>query len=126
MRVRCPLCARDMATETKGRAIFHIPTEDPMKPLVAISDEQGNLTTDIHGAVFLEQEEGHKGCNRWSQAFSSRKAFDDYVAAHPEFKEAKPVPFEEWIQLKGSKPDTYVKPIGPEGNPYDAVEKEDE
>jgi hypothetical protein len=124
MRARCPLCARDMAAETKGRAIFHIPTEDPMKPLIAISDEQGNLTTDTPGVVFLEQEDSHKGCNRWSQVFSSRKAFDEHIAAHPEFKSAKPVLFEDWAGLQGNKPDTYVKPIGPEDNPYDAVEIE--
>lgn len=126
MRVRCPLCARDMAAETKGRAIFYIPTENPQKPLIAISDEQGNLITDTPQVVFLEQEDSHKSCNRWSQVFSSRKAFDEYVADHPEFKNAKPVTFEDWAGLKGSKPDTYVKPIGPEGNPYDQKNSEEE
>ena len=119
MRARCPLCARDMAAETKGRAIFHIPTEDFLKPLVVISDEQGNLTTDRPSAVFLEQEGGHESCQKWSSAFSSRAAFDAYVAARPEFKEARPVPFQQWADLRGKKPNTYVKPEGPEGNPYD-------
>ena len=29
MRVRCPLCARDMSAETKGRALLRIPTINP-------------------------------------------------------------------------------------------------
>jgi len=119
MRARCPLCARDMAAETRGRAIFHIPTEDAFKPLVVISDDQGNLTTDRPDAVFLEQEGGHETCQKWSSAFSSRAAFDAHVAARPEFKNARPVPFQEWADLRGKKPNTYVKPEGPEGNPYD-------
>jgi hypothetical protein len=126
MRVRCPLCARDMAVETKGRAIFHIPTEDPLRPVVAISDEQGNLTTDTPNVLFLEEEGGHKACSRWSQAFTSRKAFDEFTATHPEFKGAKAVSFEEWAGLQGRKPDTYVKPEGPEGNPYDKMDDEEE
>lgn len=127
MRVRCPLCARDMAAETKGKVIFHMPTEDPMKPVVIISDEQGNLMTDNPEVVFLEQEESHRSCNRWSMVFSSRKAFEDYVANHPEFKEAKLLSFEEWANhaVSGKKPDTYIKPVGPEGNPYDEKEEEE-
>ncbi len=128
MRVRCPLCARDMAAETKGEAIFHIPTEDPLKPVIVISDEMGNLKTDNPGVVFLEEEGSHRKCNHWSLAFSSQKAFEDFVAVHPEFKEAKPLSFEEWANhaVSGKKPDTYIKPLGPEGNPYDKAEEEDE
>lgn len=128
MRVRCPLCARDMAAETKGAAIFHIPTEDSLKPVIVISDEMGNLKTDNPGVVFLEEEGSHRKCNRWSMAFSSIKAFEDYIAAYPEFKDAKPISFDEWAERSssGKKPDTYVKPEGPEGNPYDKKEKEEE
>jgi hypothetical protein len=127
MRVRCPLCARDMAAETKGEVIFHIPTEDPLKPAIIISDERGNLTSDNPGVVFLEQEESHRKCNRWSLAFSSRKAFDNYVTAHPEFKDAKLLSLEEWaaVEVGGKKPDTYVKPQGPEGNPYDKAQDDE-
>ncbi|MCI0330045.1 MAG: hypothetical protein L0196_03715 [candidate division Zixibacteria bacterium] len=127
MRVRCPLCARDMAAETKGAVIFHIPTEDPLKPVVIISDEQGNLTTDNPGVLFLEEAASHRKCNRWSSAFSSRKAFEEYVATNPEFKDAKPLSFEEWaaVEVSGKKPDTYVKPEGPEGNPYDKAQDDE-
>src|ERR671933_184125 len=104
MRVRCPLCARDMAAETKGRAILHIPTEDPARPLVAISDEQGNLKGGLPGVVFLEREGSHAGCDGWSRAFTSRAAFDEYVKANPEFAGAKPLSFEEWAERQGSKP----------------------
>ncbi len=120
MRVRCPLCARDMSAETKGRSILHIPTEDPHKTLLIISDKAGNLKTDNAAAVFIEQEGSHRKCHRWSQAFSSRAVFDRYVADHPEFKNWKILSFSEWAEQHGKKPDTYIKPVGPHGvdNPY--------
>lgn len=121
MRVRCPLCARDMAAETKGRAFLHLPTEDPLRPLVVFSDEQGNLTTRTPGAVFLEEEASHAGCEHWSRVFTSRAAFDAYVKANPELAGAKPLTFEEWSQREGKKPDTYFKPKGPVENPYQAT-----
>src|SRR5699024_7813884 len=66
MRVRCALCARDMAAETQGEALLTIATEDPLRPLVLISDEQGNLTTDMKDVVFLEAEDSHATCHEWS------------------------------------------------------------
>jgi hypothetical protein len=118
MRVRCPLCARDMSAETKGRAILRIPTEDPERLIVVIADEQGNLKGSMPGAVFMEREAGHAGCDDWSRAFTSRAAFDAHVKAHPELADAKPLTFEEWARRQGEKPDTYVKPKGPVENPY--------
>jgi hypothetical protein len=118
MRVRCPLCARDMSAETKGRAMLRIPTENPDRVVVVIGDEQGNLKTSTPGVVFLEREGSHAGCDEWSRAFSSRAAFDAYVQAHPELSGAKALSFEEWAQLEGKEPDTYVKPKGPVENPY--------
>jgi hypothetical protein len=126
MRVRCALCARDMASETKGSAILHIPTQDPMKPLIVISNEQGELKTDTPNVVFLEDTDSHRSCNRWSRAFTDRAAFDTYVNEHEEFKGAKPVSFDEWASLHGDKPDTYVKPKGPAGNPYDKARATEE
>jgi hypothetical protein len=109
-----------MAAETKGRAILRIPTEDPRKPLLIISDDAGNLKTDNTDAVFLENEVTHRKCHRWSQAFSSRQAFDAYLAAHPDMRDARMVSFAQWAELHGKKPDTYIKPTGPHGpeNPY--------
>jgi len=118
MRVRCPLCARDMSAETKGRVLLRIPTEDPNRVVVVLSDEQGNLTTSTPGVVFLEAEGTHAACDEWSRAFSSRAALDTYVKAHPALAEAKALTFEEWSQREGKKPDTYVKPRGPVENPY--------
>ena len=118
MRVRCPLCARDMSLETKGRAILHLATEDPAKPIIVFSDTEGNLRTDAKNAVFLEVESSHAGCSDWSQAFSSRAAFDAFVAAHGEYKAAKPLTFAEWSVREGKKPDTYYRPKGPVENPY--------
>jgi hypothetical protein len=120
MRVRCPLCARDMSAETKGRAILHIPTEDPACMLVLYSDEQGNLTGSLPDAVFLEKEASHAGCDGWSRAFTSRAAFEAYVKAHPEYARAAPLPLAEWAKREGRKPDTYYKPKGPSDNPYAA------
>ena len=118
MRVRCALCARDMAAETKGRAILHLPTEDPLHPVVVLSDEQGNLTTSTPGVVFLEQEASHAGCEHWSRAFTSRAAFDAYLQANPKLAGGKALSFREWSERQGAKPDTYFKPKGPVENPY--------
>ena len=118
MRVRCPLCARDMAAETKGRAILRIPTENPERVVVVIGDERGELKTATPGILFLENEGSHAGCDEWSRAFSTRAAFDAYVKQHPELAKAKPLTFDEWAKREGRKPDTYVKPKGPSENPY--------
>jgi hypothetical protein len=118
MRVRCPLCARDMSAETKGRALLRIPTEDPNRVVVVISDEQGNLKTTTPQVVFLEAEASHAGCDEWSRAFTSRAAFEAFVKTHPQRAGAKPLTFDEWAKREGKKPDTYVKPKGPVENPY--------
>ena len=118
MRVRCALCARDMAAETKGRAVLQIATEDADRSLVLVSDDQGNFTTDMPDVVFLEVEGSHTGCSQWSQAFTSRTAFDGYVKLHQEFKDAKALTLSQWSARVGKKPDTYVKPKGPASNPY--------
>lgn len=129
MRVRCPLCARDMSAETKGRAVLHLATEDANRPLILLSDEQGNLnpTNAALGksAVFLEREASHAGCSDWSQAFTSRAAFDRFVNANPEYANAKPIPLTEWQTQQGKKPDTYFKKQGPPGNPFDAPSNSD-
>lgn len=115
MRVRCALCARDMAAETKGSAILRIPTERPDRLLVVFSDEEGNLRTDTPGVVFLEVPSGHAKCQDWSRAFTSRDAFDTYVAANPKYKDAKPLGFDDWAHREGGEPDTYVRPEPPPG-----------
>jgi hypothetical protein len=118
MRVRCALCARDMSAETKGRALLTIATEDKTRPLVLLSDEQGNLQSDMTEAVFLEQEGSHAACNEWSQAFTSKAAFDAFVKAHPEYKNARALTLAQWSEREGKKPDTYFKPRGPVENPH--------
>lgn len=118
MRVRCALCARDMAAETKGRALLHIPTEDPYRVVLVISDEQGNLKTPTPEVVFIEAEASHAGCDDWSRAFTSRAAFEAHVRANPKLAGAKVLTFKEWSERQGEKPDTYFKPKGPVENPY--------
>lgn len=109
MRVRCPLCARDLAAETRGGAILHLATEDPQRCLVLISDEQGNLTTEMPAAVFLEQEQSHLRCSEWSRAFTSRQAFVAFTRTRPAWKGAALITLQQWAQRRGRKPDTYVK-----------------
>jgi hypothetical protein len=118
MRVRCALCARDMAAQAKGRVILRIPTEDPARKLVLISDEEGNFSSETPGALFLEKEGSHAGCDDWSRAFTSRAAFDAYVKANPRYAGARPLTLAEWSEREGKKPDTYVRPEGPVENPY--------
>ena len=119
MRVRCALCARDMSSETKGAAVLRLATEDPYKKVVVIADEQGNMTTDTPNVVFLEEVGSHAKCSQWSQAFSSRAAFDAFTQANPKYKDAKPLTFDQWTKRDSAgTPDTYVKAKGPVENPY--------
>jgi hypothetical protein len=116
MTVRCLMCARDMSGETPGRAIIRASTEDPNRLLVLISDEEGNWTSNIKDVVFLEKFGDHPECSNWSRAFTSRAAFDKFVAANPEFKDDKPLTLVEWAQMNHGTPDTFTKPDKP--NPY--------
>lgn len=116
MTVRCLMCARDMSSETPGRAIIRAATEDPNRLLVLISDEEGNWTTNIKDVVFLEKFAEHPECSAWSRAFTSRAAFDTYVAANPEYKDDKPMTLVEWAAINHGTPDTFSRPDKP--NPY--------
>jgi hypothetical protein len=113
MRVRCALCARDMSAQTKGASILRIPLESPDKTLVVFSDEEGNLSTSTPGVLFLEEEGSHAKCDRWSRAFSSRAAFENWVRGNPKYQSAKPLTFVQWAQRTGKEPDTYEKPKPP-------------
>lgn len=109
MTVRCLMCARDMASETPGRAIIRAATENPNRLLVLVSDEEGNWTSNIPDVVFLEKVEEHPECMDWSRAFTSPRAFEDYVAANPEFKHEKPLALVDWAKLNHGTPHTYEK-----------------
>ena len=118
MRVRCALCARDMSAEVKGRAVLHLATEKPDVIVTVISDEAGNLTTDTPFVIFIEETGSHARCNQWSQAFTNRAAFDEFVRANPQYKDAKPLTFKEWSTRESAgTPATYEKIKGPL-NPY--------
>ncbi|HRJ33892.1 MAG TPA: hypothetical protein PKY51_10085 [Fimbriimonadaceae bacterium] len=116
MTVRCMLCARDMASETIGRAIIRGATEDPNKTIVLISDEEGNWKTNFPNAVFLEVMADHPECSGWSRVFTSKAAFDAYVKENPEYKDAEPLTLSAWAQKNGGKPETYRRVDKP--NPY--------
>ncbi len=108
MAVRCLLCARDMASETPGRAIIRSTTEDS-RAFVMISDDEGNWKSSLDSVVFLEKIGEHEECASWSRAFSSVKAFDAYVAENPEYVGAKPLTLGEWGAKSGGKPATYKR-----------------
>ncbi len=116
MTVRCLMCARDMSTETPGRAIIRAATEDPEKLLVLISDEEGNWTSNIKDVTFIEVFGEHPDCSSWSRAFTSKAAFDTFVASEPDLVGAVPLSLEEWSKLGHETPDTYRKIEKP--NPY--------
>lgn len=121
MDVRCVLCARDMAAQVPGRAIIRARTEDPNRPLILISDDEGNWSSNMPDAVFLEEEAPHPGCPAWSRAFTNRAAFDAYVTKLDEeddLRRAKPLTLKEWSAKSGKEPDTYQKANGPVPNPY--------
>jgi len=116
MMVRCLMCARDMASETPGRAIIRAATNDPNRLLVLISDEEGNWTSNIDGVVFLEKYGEHPECSGWSRAFTTLAALEKYVSENPEYKDTKPLNLAEWAALNHGTPDTYRKINKP--NPY--------
>lgn len=101
--VRCMLCARDMAAQSAGGAKVTGPTEDPARPVVLTSNDRGDWTSNLPGVVFLEVEGDHALCNRWSRAFTSREAFNRYVAENPAYKDAKPLTLAEWSAKEGSQ-----------------------
>lgn len=116
MMVRCLMCARDMAGETPGRAIIRAATEDPNKLLVMVSDDEGNWKANLPNVVFLESLAEHPECSDWSRAFTDQAAFDTFVAANPEFKDAKAMSLSEWSELNRGTPNTYRRIDRP--NPY--------
>lgn len=116
MTVRCLMCARDMSVETPGRAIIRAATEDPNRLLVLISDDEGNWASNIKSVVFLEKFGDHPECSDWSRAFTSEAAFNQYVQANPEFKDAKPLKLVDWGKLNHATPETFRKIDKP--NPY--------
>lgn len=116
MSVRCPMCARDMASETPGRAIIRAATEDPNRMLILVSDEEGNWTSNIPGVAFLEKFGDHPECSEWSRAFSSLDALRKFQATSKEYQDAKAYTLSEWSQLNHGKPETYRRIDKP--NPY--------
>jgi hypothetical protein len=116
MSVRCLLCARDMASETPGRAIIRAATEDPKRLLILISDDEGNWQSNIPTVVFLEQFAEHPECSEWSRAFTSVAEFSKYVVANPEFRDERPLDLKAWSALNQGRPKTYQKIDRP--NPY--------
>lgn len=116
MTVRCLMCARDMASETPGRAIIRAATEDNDKLLILVSDEEGNWVSNLKEVVFLEVFGEHPNCSLWSRAFTSRKAFQAFVDGESSLKGAKPLSLAEWSKLNRGKPETYRKLDRP--NPY--------
>jgi hypothetical protein len=119
MRTRCAMCARDMGAESKGESILRIPLESPDKTLVALSSEDGTLRTNTPDVLFLEEPGSHARCHEWSRAFSNRAAFEAWVNANPKYKDAKPLTWQEWVNIEpADTPDTYEKPKGPVENPY--------
>jgi hypothetical protein len=105
-----------MAAETPGRAIIRAATEDPSRILVLISDEEGILTSNIPGVVFLEEFGEHPECSAWSRAFTSKSAFDQFVRENPDLAQSKPLTLDAWAQINRGTPDTYRKIDRP--NPY--------
>lgn len=117
MLVRCLLCARDMAAETPGQAIVRASTNDPNQMLVLISDDQGNWTSYIPDVLFLEEFDEHPSCSDWSRAFTTRAAFDAFVAENPEYSGATPLSLAEWAQRNEGTPDTFRRVDRP--SPYE-------
>jgi len=116
MSVRCLMCARDMASETPGRAIIRAATEDPKKLLILVSDEEGNWKPNLPNVVFLEKFGEHPDCSGWSRAFTNDSALKQYLVANPEYAGMPGLNLSAWSKLNQGKPDTYRRIDRP--NPY--------
>ncbi|MDX2065489.1 MAG: hypothetical protein SFX74_07085 [Fimbriimonadaceae bacterium] len=114
MRVRCIMCARDMASETPGRAVIRAATEQPGQTLVLISDDEGNWKSNLPGVRFVESGGEHPECHAWSKAFTTAAAAEAWRQSAGE--DVPILDLTAWGQLNRGKPETYRKINRP--NPY--------
>lgn len=77
---RCMYCVIKDQGRYKGDLIVYAPSEKVGEPVVL--KRTGGKWTAPEGAVFLNTFNKHADCAALSRAFSSKAAFDAYVAKH--------------------------------------------
>jgi hypothetical protein len=114
LSVRCLYCARHEAENAKDRVIIRAATEDPNRLLILVGDGKGGFWSNIPGVVFLEQPGDHKACPGWSRAFTSVRAFREYVARNPQYANQPPLTLQQFMH-KGHDHDHGRPPAAGQG-----------
>lgn len=103
---RCVYCVIKDQARYKTDLIVYAPSEKIGEPVV-LKRTNGKWTAP-EGAVFLNTFKKHAECAELSRAFSSRAAFDKYVADN-KVADAKPLTLEEFLSV-------VTKPAGSSGS----------
>jgi len=93
---RCIYCVIKDQGRYKGDLIVYAPSEKVGEPVVL--KRTGGKWTAPEGAVFLNTFKNHADCAALSRAFSSKAAFDAYVAKH-KLEGAKAFTFAEFAEV---------------------------
>jgi hypothetical protein len=100
LSVRCLYCARHEAEGAQDRVIIRAATEDPDRLLILVGDGKGGFWSNIPGVVFLEEPGDHKACPGWSRAFTSVRAFREYVGRNPQYASQRALSLAEFAARK--------------------------
>lgn len=92
---RCMYCVIKDQGRYKGDLIVYAPSEKVGEPVVL--NRTGGKWAAPEGAVFLNTFKKHADCAALSRAFSSKAAFDAYVAKH-KVQGAKALTFAEFAE----------------------------
>ena len=107
---RCVFCALSEAhSQYKGDLTVLAPSEIKGKP-VEVSRKAGRWSVLPQGAVFVGVGAGHAVCPTTFRAFSTRAAFDTYVAKHADLlKNAAPLTLAQMIAVAAKSMPTVAK-----------------
>ena len=92
---RCMYCVIKDQGRYKGDLVVYAPSEKVGEPVVL--KRTGGKWTAPEGAVFLNTFKKHADCAALSRAFSSKAAFDAYVAHH-KVEGAKALTLAEFVE----------------------------
>ncbi len=92
---RCMYCVIKDQGRYKGDLVVYAPSEKVGEPVVL--KRTGGKWIAPEGAVFLNTFKKHVDCSALSRAFSSKAAFDAYVAKH-KVEGAKALTFAEFVE----------------------------
>ena len=93
---RCVFCVFKDQARYKSDLVVYAPSEKVGEPVV-LKRTEGKWSAP-EGTVFLNTFKKHADCAALSRAFTSREAFDAYVAKH-QIADAKPLTLAEFLDV---------------------------